>query len=98
MGNDVTATLEARDLQAIDKVIYQAPQEELVARTMFNVKTDINPGAETYAYNVMTRSGAAKIIANGADDLPLVDIVINHQFLQLLLVFVIVDKKFVKLK
>ena len=25
MGNDVTATLEARDLQAIDKVIYQAP-------------------------------------------------------------------------
>ena len=74
MGNDVTATLEARDLQAIDKVIYQAPQEELVARTMFNVKTDINPGAETYGYYVMTRSGAAKIIANGADDLPLVDI------------------------
>ncbi|MBO6369164.1 DUF2184 domain-containing protein [Enterococcus faecalis] len=74
MGNDVTATLEARDLQEIDKVIYQAPQEELVARTMFNVKTDINPGAETYGYYVMTRSGAAKIIANGADDLPLVDI------------------------
>ena len=75
MGNDVTATLEARDLQEIDKVIYQAPQEELVARTMFNVKTDINPGAETYAYNVMTRSGAAKIIANGADDLPLVTLI-----------------------
>ncbi|EIP8061267.1 hypothetical protein Q9Q_00014 [Enterococcus faecalis EnGen0078] len=74
MSNEVTATLEARDLQAIDNVIYQAPQEELVARTLFNVKTDINPGAETYAYNVMTRSGAAKIIANGADDLPLVDV------------------------
>lgn len=101
MGNDVTATLEARDLQEIDKVIYQAPQEELVARTMFNVKTDINPGAETYAYNVMTRSGAAKIIANGADDLPLVDIDMKRYqspILQLLLVFVIVDKKFVKLK
>ncbi len=73
MGNQVTATLEARDLEAIDKVIYEAPQEELVARSMFNIKTDINPGAETYGYYVMTRSGAAKIIANGADDLPMVD-------------------------
>ena len=69
----VTAKLEARDLEAIDKVIYQAPQEELVARRLFNLKTDIHPGAETYGYYVMTRSGAAKIIANGADDLPLVD-------------------------
>ena len=99
MGNDVTATLEARDLQAIDKVIYQAPQEELVARTMFNVKTDINPGAETYGYYVM--SGAAKIIANGADDLPLVDIDMKRYqspILLLRLAFAIADKKSVKLK
>ena len=73
MPNQVQATLEARDLQAIDKVIYEAPKEELIARSIFNVKTDIHPGAESYGYNVMTRSGAAKIIANGADDLPLVD-------------------------
>ena len=73
MSNQPTATLEARDLQAIDKVLYEAPKEELVARLIFNIKTDIHPGAETYGYNVMTRSGAAKIIANGADDLPLVD-------------------------
>lgn len=73
MPSQVTATLEARDLQAIDKVIYEAPKEELVARQIFNIKTDVHPGAETYGYNVMTRSGAAKIIANGADDLPLVD-------------------------
>lgn len=73
MPNQVTATIEQRDLLAIDKVIYQAPQEELVARQVFNVKTDVDPGAENYGYNVMTRSGVAKIIANGADDLPLVD-------------------------
>lgn len=73
MPNQITASLEARDLEAVDKVIYQAPQEELVARSLFNIKTDIHPGAETYGYNVMTRSGAAKILANGADDLPLVD-------------------------
>lgn len=73
MANQVTATIEQRDLLEIDKVIYQAPQEELVARQVFNLKTDVDPGAEAYGYNVMTRSGAAKIIANGADDLPLVD-------------------------
>lgn len=73
MSNQITATIEARDLQAIDKVVYQAPQEELVARQLFNLKTNIHPGAETYGYYVMTRSGAAKILANGADDVPLVD-------------------------
>lgn len=72
--SQVTATLEARDLEAIDKVIYQAPQEELVARQLFNIKTDVPAGAETYGYWVMNRSGAAKIIANGSDDLPLVDV------------------------
>ena len=69
----VTATLEARDLEAIDRVVYEPRKEELVARSVLNVNTSIHPGAETYAYNVMTRSGVAKIIANGADDLPLVD-------------------------
>lgn len=71
--SEVTATLEARDLEAIDKVIYQAPQEELVARQLFNIKSNIPAGAETYGYYVMTRSGSAKILANGADDVPLVD-------------------------
>lgn len=69
----VTATIEARDLTAIDNVIYEAKAEELAARSVFPQKYDVNEGAETYAYDVMTRSGAAKIIANGADDIPLVD-------------------------
>ena len=72
-----------------------------MARTMFNVKTDINPGAETYGYYVMTRSSAAKIIANGADDLPLVDIDMKRYqspILLLRLAFAIADKKSVKLK
>ena len=73
MPNHITAMLEARDLEAIDKTVYEAPQEELVARSIFNIKTDVHPGAETYGYYVMTRTGAAKIIANGADDIPLVD-------------------------
>ena len=73
MAGEVMANLEARDLQAIDNVLYEAPKEELVARSILNVKTDVHPGAEFYGYNVLTRSGAAKIIANGADDIPMVD-------------------------
>ncbi|MEK4883472.1 encapsulin [Bacillus sp. FSL W8-0223] len=79
MGNEVQATLSALDLQQIDSTLYEPKAEELTARTVFPLKTDIHPGAETYGYNVMTRSGAAKIVANGADDIPLVDTDIKRE-------------------
>lgn len=65
--------LRPEDLQAIDNTLYEPKSEELTARQVFDLKTDIPAGAEFYAYNVMTRSGAAKIIGNQSDDLPLVD-------------------------
>ena len=65
--------LRPQDLQAIDNKIYEPHKEELKARNIFAVKTDIPAGAETYAYDVFTRSGAAKILAPGASDIPLVD-------------------------
>jgi len=68
-----TATIERRDLVAMEKVVLQAPEEELIGRSLFPTISGVNPGAEVYGYSVLTRSGAAKIIANGADDLPLVD-------------------------
>lgn len=83
MPRNITATLEARDLEAIDRILYEAPKEELVARSLFNVKTDVHPGAETYGYNMLTRSGAAKIIANGSDDLPLVDVDMTREFVRI---------------
>ncbi|MFL2133014.1 DUF2184 domain-containing protein [Desemzia sp. FAM 23990] len=83
MAGNITATLEARDLEAIDRILYEAPKEELVARSLFNVKSDVDPGAETYGYNVLTRTGVAKIIANGADDLPLVDVDMKREFVQI---------------
>ncbi|MGE7112728.1 DUF2184 domain-containing protein [Lysinibacillus sp. NPDC047702] len=67
------ALLRPQDLEAVDKKIYEPKKEELKARTIFNVKTDVPEGAETYSYDVMTRSGAAKILAPGATDIPLVD-------------------------
>lgn len=79
MGNEVQATLSAIDLQQIDSTLYEPKAEELTARSVFSLKTDIHPGAETYGYNVMTRSGAAKIVANGADDIPLVDTDITRE-------------------
>lgn len=65
--------LRPQDLEAVDKKIYEPKKEELKARTILNVKTDVPAGAETYSYDVMTRSGAAKILAPGATDIPLVD-------------------------
>jgi hypothetical protein len=61
------------DLEAIDSKLFEAKKEELKARSIFNVKTDVHEGAETYSYDVIKRSGAAKILAPGADDIPLVD-------------------------
>lgn len=71
MGNQFM--LSARDLEAIDKKVYEPKKEQLLARTLFSLKTDVHEGAESYLYDVMTESGSAKIIANGADDIPLVD-------------------------
>lgn len=62
------------DLEAIDRTLYEPKYEELTARQILNVKTDVDPGAETYGYDVMTRSGVAKILANNSDDIPLVDV------------------------
>ncbi|MFK5708611.1 DUF2184 domain-containing protein [Lysinibacillus boronitolerans] len=67
------ALIRPQDLNAIDKRIYEPHASELKARSIFALKTDIPVGAETYSYDVMTRSGVAKILAPGATDVPLVD-------------------------
>lgn len=36
------------------------------------ISNELNPGAETYSYRIMTAVGEAAILANGADDIPLV--------------------------
>lgn len=65
--------IRPQDLEAIDSVVYEPNKEELIGRTLFNVKTDVPAGAETYSYDTITRSGSAKVLAAGADDIPLVD-------------------------
>jgi len=67
------SVLRTQDLEAIDQKIYEPHKDELKARSVFALKTDIPAGAETYTYDVIARSGAAKILAPGASDIPLVD-------------------------
>lgn len=68
------AMLTNRDLEAIDRTVYQAKEEELSARLVFRLKTDDPPGAESIGYDMITRRGAAKIFSyGGVDDVPLVD-------------------------
>lgn len=71
------------DLEAIDERLYEPKYEELTARQCFGIKNDIPAGAETFAYNVMTRTGVAKIMANAADDLPLVDVDFRREFIRI---------------
>lgn len=70
----------ALDLEAIDNTLYEPKYEELTARNVLDLKTDIPAGAETHGYNVLTRSGVAKIIGNNSDDLPLVDADLKREF------------------
>ncbi len=73
--NDATqVAMRSMDLEALDNTLYEPKYAELKARSVLSLKTDIPAGAETYAYDVMTRSGVAKILANDSDDVPLVDI------------------------
>ncbi|MFT9496371.1 DUF2184 domain-containing protein [Anaerosolibacter sp.] len=68
------AMLTNRDLESIDKVVYMAKEDELTARTVVRLKTDDPAGAESIAYDMITKKGAAKLFAyGGADDVPLVD-------------------------
>lgn len=66
-------TLEARDLKAIDKTIYQAPQQTLLARSLIKPYTDIPQGATSYRYFVSRSFGKAKLADERSNDIPMVD-------------------------
>ncbi|MFJ7698915.1 DUF2184 domain-containing protein [Lysinibacillus fusiformis] len=77
------ALIRPQDLNAIDKRVYEPHASELKARSIFTVKTDIPVGAKTYSYDVLTRSGAAKILAPGATDVPLVDADLSEETIKI---------------
>ena len=68
-----TGWLEKRDLTQLEARVLKVPEGELVGRQLFDIDDSVNPGAETYSYDVVTRSGIAKIMANGTTEVPLVN-------------------------
>jgi hypothetical protein len=67
-----TAVL-ARQLEYIDTAAYEVKIPELKARKFIPLDTSVPAGAETMTYRMWDFYGMAKIVANYATDIPLVD-------------------------
>jgi hypothetical protein len=67
-----TAVLEKR-LEYLKTKVYQVMYPQFKARQLIPVSNEADPGAETITYEQWDDFGMAQIIANYADDLPLVD-------------------------
>jgi hypothetical protein len=64
----------AQQLQFIEAEVYRQLYPELKAKELFPVDSTTPSGAETTGYDMLTEFGAAALISNYADDLPLVDV------------------------
>ena len=66
-----------RDLEMIEARIYDYKLRELKFRRLFPVSNE-GQGSETIAYDIVRGSGIARVIANGADDLPRADTFVDR--------------------
>jgi hypothetical protein len=69
-------------LTHIKSRVYEREYPELKARKLFPVSYEAGPGAEQIGYDEFDRVGVAKIIANYADDLPMVDVTGERRFVR----------------
>lgn len=76
------AAIFARQLEDIDTQAYNYEFPELLAESLFPVKT-LAPGKLKYTWRSFTRVGIAKIIADKAHDIPRVDILGEEQSVDL---------------
>lgn len=49
------------------------PERLMASGTILPISSEIPSGARTYAYDILTYLGEAKVLANGGDDIPMVD-------------------------
>lgn len=63
-----------RQLEQVRAKIFETEYPELKGRRLFPLATDIAASAETYVYFVYDMAGQAKVIANGVDDLPRIEV------------------------
>jgi hypothetical protein len=72
-----TATLE-KEIEHVKTMTYDIVYPELKARTFIPVDNSADPGAETITYRQWDEFGMAQIISNYADDLPLIDALVEE--------------------
>lgn len=65
----------SRELEFVRTRVFEVQYADLIARNLVPIANDIPASADTYVYKVMDRVGEAKVIANGAKDLPRVDVI-----------------------
>ena len=64
-----------RQLEYIQSIVVEEdfPEKIMASGRGVPISTELPAGAETYTYRIYTMVGEAAILANGADDIPLVD-------------------------
>lgn len=72
-----TAVLQ-KQLEYVKTKTYDIVYPEKKARRLIPVSNEIDPGAESMVYRQWDEFGAAVVIANYADDLPLVDVMVEE--------------------
>ena len=68
-----TAFVE-REATQIRAKIFEVVYAELMAQKLIPLATDISADVNQYVYFVLDMVGEAKVIANGSDDLPRIDV------------------------
>lgn len=70
----VSALFLREQLEHVQSVVVEQdfPERLVSSGELVPVSTELPAGAETYSYKIMTAVGEAAILANGADDIPIV--------------------------
>lgn len=67
----------AQSLEYLSAQMIEVEYGVLLSKDLIPLKTDIHPGAQTFAYKQWSQVGMAKLIANPSDDVPMVDTLVQ---------------------
>jgi hypothetical protein len=77
----MTTFLE-RQLNHFDDVLVEEsyPERKMVSGELISIKSNVPDAAETYSYGIMTQVGTAKLLTNGAADIPSVEVLVEERY------------------
>ncbi len=70
----VGAAFLARHLEIVAKRVFERKHPEFLARKVFAIAQDMDPGATLYTYEIGEEAGRAKIVSDYATDIPVIGI------------------------